>query len=158
MKKLELCKDPFLQKLRQLSIPAFVYPFFIKGYKYFGEDDEPEYLKVSLYNERSYFLFGLLAGVRNYSVEPISQPRGIPDDVSVAIKEYYDGWGDDAHTPSWYTLYELKSAQKTLDERVLQELIDSIELRFFQSETYGYKKLLSEDEEKRIRLVFWFDN
>lgn len=39
MKKLELCKDPYLQKLRHLSIPAFVYPFFIKGYKHFGEDD-----------------------------------------------------------------------------------------------------------------------
>lgn len=40
MKKLELCKDHYLQKLRQLSIPAFVYPFLIKGYKHFGDDDE----------------------------------------------------------------------------------------------------------------------
>jgi hypothetical protein len=73
-----------------------------KKNKYFGkcEDDEPEYWKVSLYNERSYFLFGLLAGVRNYAVEPISQPRGIPDDGSESIKEYYNKWGDDAHTPS----------------------------------------------------------
>ena len=129
-----------------------------KKNKYFGEDDEPEYWKVSLYNGRSYFLFGLLAGVRNYSVEPIRQPRGIPDDVSESIKEYYNNWGDDAHTPSWYTLYELKSAQKTLDERVLQELIDAIELRYLQSENYGYKKTLTENEENRIRLVFWFDN
>ena len=129
-----------------------------KKNEYFGEDDEPEYWKVSLYNGRSYFLFGLLAGVRNYSVEPISQPRGVPDDVSESIKEYYNKWGDDAHTPSWYTLYELKSAQKTLDERVLQELIDAIELRYLQSENYRYNKTLTEDEEKRIRLVFWFDN
>ena len=125
---------------------------------YFGKDDEPEYWRVSLYNERSYFLFGLLAGVRNYEVEPISQPRGIPDDVSESIKECYNKWGNDAHTPSWYTLYELKKAQNTLDEQVLQELIDAIELRYIQSENYGYKKTLTEDEEKRIRLVFWFDN
>ncbi len=39
IKKLELCKDVYLQKLRQLSIPAFVYPFIIKGYKFFGHDD-----------------------------------------------------------------------------------------------------------------------
>ena len=129
-----------------------------KKNKYFGEDDEPEYWKVSLYNRRSYFLFGLLAGVRNYEVEPISQPRGIPDDVSESIKECYNKWGNDAHTPSWYTLYELKKAQNTLDEQVLQELIDAIELRYIQSENYGYKKTLTEDEEKRIRLVFWFDN
>ena len=66
--------------------------------------------------------------------------------------------GNDAHTPSWYTLYELKKAQNTLDEQVLQELIDAIELRYIQSENYVYKKTLTEDEEKRIRLVFWFDN
>ncbi len=129
-----------------------------KKNKYFGEDDEPEYWRVSLYNERSYFLFGLLAGVRNYSVEPISQPRGIPGDVCESIRESFESWNEDAHTPSWYTLHELKRAQKTLDERVLQELIDAMELRFFQSENYRYNKTLTEDEEKRIRLVFWFDN
>jgi hypothetical protein len=74
--------------------------------------------------------------------------------VSESVKKYYDAWGTDAHTPSWYTLYELKRAQKT----ILQELIDAIELRYIQSENYGYKKTLTEDEEKRIRLVFWFDN
>ena len=99
-----------------------------------------------------------MAGVRNYPVEPISRPRGIPDDVCSSIRDSFESWGCDAHTPSWYTLCELKIAQKTLDERVLQELIDAIEQRYFQSENYGYKKLLSEDEEKRIRLVFWFDN
>jgi hypothetical protein len=126
---------------------------------YFGTDlDEPEYWKVSLYNSRSYFLFGLLAGVRNRMVEPIKQPRGIPDDVCDSIRESFESWGLDAHTPSWYTLHELKRAQKTLDERVLQELIDAVELRFFQSENYGYKKTLTPDEENRIRLVFWFDN
>lgn len=40
MKKLEKSSDRNLKNLRNLSIPVFVYPFFIKGYKYFGEDDE----------------------------------------------------------------------------------------------------------------------
>jgi len=39
MKRLELNQDTYLIKLRHLSIPAFVYPFLIKGYKYFGDDD-----------------------------------------------------------------------------------------------------------------------
>ena len=29
----------FLNDLRRLSIPAFAYPFIIKGYKYFGDDN-----------------------------------------------------------------------------------------------------------------------
>lgn len=40
MKKLEKCSDKNLNNLRKLSIPVFVYPFLIKGYKYFGDDDE----------------------------------------------------------------------------------------------------------------------
>lgn len=59
-----------------------------KRNKYFGQDGDEieEFEKVKLYNERSYFLFGLLAGVRNHMVEPIKQPRGIPEDVSESVK------------------------------------------------------------------------
>ncbi len=39
MKKMELNKNICLEKLRLLTIPAFGYPFLIKGYKYFGDDD-----------------------------------------------------------------------------------------------------------------------
>ena len=38
IKKFELSKDPFVQKLCYLGIPAFIYPFIIKGYKYFEDD------------------------------------------------------------------------------------------------------------------------
>lgn len=128
--------------------------------KYFGSDEDEieEFEKIRLYTKRSYFLFGLLAGVRNIMVEPIKQPRGIPEDVTESVKKFYNNMGKDAHTPSWYTLYELKRAQKTLNEECLQELIDCVELRYIQVENYGYKKTLTEDEEKNIRLVFWFDN
>jgi uncharacterized protein with ParB-like and HNH nuclease domain len=41
IKKMENSNLPYLQDLRRLSIPAFVYPFIIKGYKYLNkrEDD-----------------------------------------------------------------------------------------------------------------------
>lgn len=39
MKKMESSNLHYLNDLRQLSIPAFVYPFVIKGYKFFGESD-----------------------------------------------------------------------------------------------------------------------
>ncbi|UWY26355.1 DUF262 domain-containing HNH endonuclease family protein [Flavobacterium sp. TR2] len=40
IKKLENCTNKYYHKLIQLKIPAFIYPFFIKGYKYFGDDND----------------------------------------------------------------------------------------------------------------------
>ena len=40
IKKMENSNLPYLQDLRKLSIPAFVYPFVIKGYKYFNDKDD----------------------------------------------------------------------------------------------------------------------
>lgn len=39
IKKMENSKLPYLQDLRKLSIPAFVYPFILKGYKFFGDNE-----------------------------------------------------------------------------------------------------------------------
>ena len=47
IKKMEISNLSYLQDLRQLSIPAFAYPFIIKGYKYYN--DKEEYLNT-LYN------------------------------------------------------------------------------------------------------------
>ena len=38
MKKLENSKNEYLTQMRKLTIPAFVYPFLIKGMKYIGEN------------------------------------------------------------------------------------------------------------------------
>ncbi|PPD55094.1 MAG: hypothetical protein CTY12_01940 [Methylotenera sp.] len=40
IKKMEHSQLPYLQDLRKLAMPAFVYPFIIKGYKYFNGNDE----------------------------------------------------------------------------------------------------------------------
>lgn len=39
IKRLEHNRDQYLMRMRSLEIPAFVFPFLIKGYKYFGSDD-----------------------------------------------------------------------------------------------------------------------
>lgn len=39
IKKMESSQSSYLQDLRQLSIPAFPFPFIIKGYRYFGDDN-----------------------------------------------------------------------------------------------------------------------
>lgn len=38
IKKFEFSKDLFAQRLNDLGIPAFIYPFIVKGYKYFEDD------------------------------------------------------------------------------------------------------------------------
>ena len=40
IKKMENSHLPYLQDLRKLAMPAFVYPFIIKGYKHFNGKDE----------------------------------------------------------------------------------------------------------------------
>jgi hypothetical protein len=70
---------------------------------------EGGYSMVSFTRHRSYDLFAALCGVRNaYDVEPISQPKGLPDDISDDTKGYLVGyWGDGGHSHSWNTLREL---------------------------------------------------
>lgn len=60
-----------------------------------------------IYEGRSYNLFGILAGVRNYEVTPISEIKGIPNDSCKKITEEYENWGCDAHSASYYTFEEL---------------------------------------------------
>lgn len=69
------------------------------------------------YTERNYDLFAILANVRNgygfagvptgSGFEPISMPRGLPEDVSAEIKELADEWGRDGHSHSYLILSEL---------------------------------------------------
>ena len=59
---------------------------------------------------RSYDLFAMLAGVRNYEhVKPMAAPRGVPNDVSSGVERWIKRWGTDGHTHSWLTLAELMS-------------------------------------------------
>lgn len=62
-----------------------------------------------VYNSRDYYLFAVLASVRNRDeVNPISQPRGIPTDVHAVTKEESDRWGSDGHSHSYLSLLEIK--------------------------------------------------
>lgn len=79
--------------------------------KYFGDDDEPEYNISWIFSDRNYELFSFLADVRNYGHnKSFHFDRGIPEDVSSAVKNEFERWGNDAHTPGWATLKELKEA------------------------------------------------
>lgn len=67
--------------------------------------------KALIYDGRNYNLFGLLAGVRMMGVEPISEPRGIPEDMSAEVALEY-GDGEYYHDPTWYDFTELEAYLK----------------------------------------------
>ena len=61
----------------------------------------------SIYWYRNYELFGVLAGVRDISYGTISEPKGLPEDISPKTKELADEWKGDAHSYSYLTMREL---------------------------------------------------
>ena len=74
-----------------------------------GDDEEiDKWWIVPIFDDRNYALFATLADVRNYGyIKPISEPRGLPEDIHYITKELADSWGDDGHSHSYYTLKEL---------------------------------------------------
>lgn len=78
-----------------------------------GHDDELEFEKEGVCEERDYFRFALLADVRNEDVsdreriQPISRPRGVPTDCCAKVLDDIEQWRDDGHSHSYFTLKEL---------------------------------------------------
>lgn len=74
-------------------------------------------------DHRNYNAFAMLANVRNGygfagvdlgdGYEPIDQPRGLPDDVSIEVLEESERWGIDGHSHSWFTLRELLDLEES---------------------------------------------
>lgn len=73
--------------------------------------------KDSFYHDRNYDLFAILAGVRNGrgfagcdtgdGFVPISEPRGLPEDLSPQVRAEAERWDGDGHSHSWLTVQEL---------------------------------------------------
>ncbi|MEO1482924.1 MAG: hypothetical protein AAFU77_12525 [Myxococcota bacterium] len=64
---------------------------------HFGsEPGEPKDEPQSIYEFRNYFLFAILADVRNYrahpSLVPIAKPRGFPEDGSPTLRKWFEVW------------------------------------------------------------------
>lgn len=66
--------------------------------------------------DRDYELFAVLAGVRDrYGIEPVAEPKGVPEDASTEYLALYEYEGADAHTPSYLSLAELKGYDQEME-------------------------------------------
>lgn len=140
----------------------------------YGEkkNDKGEYEALAeFFDMRSYRVFGFLADVRNYSaVKPIAECRGIPDDVSVDVKDLYKIWYGDAHSASWLTLDELLNfnyKETVEDRRCTIGNNGGCTAPEGEGKLTSYKDFLGEfyfNELEKLkeagadRVVFWFDN
>lgn len=125
--------------------------------KYLNLLEEPgEYSINQLRIPRNSTLFAILADVRNYSdYIPISEPRGIPEDISNVVRSEYDDWGEDnVHSESYLTLKDLKDYNiqyygpnlKLIDNLITK--IKDLSNEYYPSSSY----------DDNIRIVFWFDS
>lgn len=61
---------------------------------------------VNVADDRSYLTFGALAGIRDRTVKPIAEPRGLPEDLN---SFYKDSGMLGEHSFSWLTVDEINS-------------------------------------------------
>jgi len=87
------------------------------NYEEEGDPHRGVHYDNQVWSERNYTLFAILADVRNNygfagvnlgnRFNPISDPKGLPHDVSDEIKGESDRWGGDGHSHSHLSLSEL---------------------------------------------------
>ena len=112
----EYYRKHYIETMSNPEIPMDRKEYWINKYT---EHRKP-CLENWIYDGRNYRLFSLLADVRNgikshfrdpatgHYIEPISIPRGLPDDVSPEVLEVSDFWECDGHSRSYFTLKELQ--------------------------------------------------
>ena len=128
---------------------------------------------------RNYSIFAFLADVRNYDhCTPISEPKGLPDDISDEVKEKADDWDGNGHSHSFLTLKELLDFdydKSFWNRRVTKQIAPNVWNDSSLAEegegkiiTYSENlgdwffihleelKMLGDPED--VRIVFWFDN
>ena len=116
---------------------------------YVTGETEPEYEVQEIWSGQNYRLFYLLAGVRNEGdLTPISDPKGLPSDVTEFVRGESEKLGSDGHSHSYLSLSEIKAHKD--DEGILKELIQRMEWRKKDMDLWG--------SDEKIRIVFWFDS
>jgi len=106
--------------------------------------------------DRNYDFFGILADVRNYAgAKPISEPKGVPSDVSEEVKEEIEHWGADGHSYSYVTLKEFDDydwESESIDGRI--STIRKSTGEELGKALYDYRQDLSKEELDKIDVEF----
>ncbi|WP_153041721.1 MULTISPECIES: hypothetical protein [unclassified Pseudovibrio] len=113
---------------------------------------------------KSYRIFSFLAGVPNYSeIKPISEPRGLPDDVSNEIRENYNEWLPDGREPSWISIRELNEFEYDQQIEDRRDGRNTVPIGHGLLTTYRkyldpafFPELRILNECNADRIVFWF--
>lgn len=111
---------------------------------------------------RNYETFAKMAGVRG-EAEPIAEPRGLPDDVTVMTQFCSDYDGADGHTHTWLGAAEIAELEEFIEDK-MGENKWRIEMDgwgwLFGNSWGGWTKWPDERPKgvEDIRFVFWFDN
>lgn len=148
----------------------------------FGRDWHKKTHTDKPFDWRNYGLFGFLAGVRNYSaITPLSEPKGLPDDLSSEVHASAEHWDADGHSHSWLSLRELLAPDyesQVWDRRYTRQegpnffnggataaatethLGTRESLRHFLGDRYfeHLDVLKSLGQPDDVRIIFWFDN
>ena len=108
--------------------------------------------------DRVYSLFGALAGTRG-ELEPLYEPRGLPEDITPETLAEYNLFEADAHTPSWLTTKELRECLDLTIKDYSDKYGENEVKSWLKSYEWIYEYMkYSEDEGEPSRIVFWFDN
>lgn len=124
---------------------------------------------------RNYDLFTKMASVRNYSdeIDPISKPKGFPEDTSFTTKFDYERWDSDAHSASWLGAKEIKELAEWWAEKYKNEQFPKAWFETTGGGNFGYLFGNSYEhfleyrgkegggypsELRDVRFVFWFDS
>ena len=96
------------------------------------------------YDGRNYYLFSKLAGVRNYNnIDCISEPRGVPDDLSLFYEIKTNQWEGDGHSHSYFYLSELLEHDFSEISPDFSDFVESFR---------------GKEDIDDYRIVFFFDN
>lgn len=113
------------------------------------EDDLGYWKSVSqgpLDVERSYTLYGWLAGVRTEPPAHYIPPRGLPAGLSFDANDHFRDWAPDLHTASWMT------------EEEFFALIDAYPFPKNYALIVAIIRAAKEVSHGGVRIVFGFDN
>jgi hypothetical protein len=118
--------------------------------------------------DRSYTLFAKIANVRNCSksekgyIEPITNNKGLPCNISIITKIHYKHWESDAHSTTWLDAKEIKEMMDYI-KKIPDEAfsIEHTEIGYLFGNGWGSFLKYREDypeEVEDIRFICWFDN